>query len=47
MYKALEIKGIIILPKGTIFWPPLMAGIINVTIYSLPLDIYKYDSFGN
>jgi hypothetical protein len=24
-----------------------MAGIINVTIYSLPLDIYKYDSFGN
>jgi hypothetical protein len=39
-------KGIIIiLPKGTIL-PPLMTG-INVTIYYLPLDIYKYYSFGN
>jgi len=45
MYKALEKKGIIILPKGTIL-PPLMRG-INVIIYYLPLDIYNYDSFGN
>jgi hypothetical protein len=49
MYKALEKKRVLLLfcQIVLIFLPPLMPGINEKIIYYLPLDIYKYDSFGN